>query len=183
MELFCGKEPLDSGKGAVMMYHIGDKVVHPMHGAGVVRDMKTIELNGTLRDYYVVCFAVGSMISDIPVDGCEKIGIRDVIDKDEARRVLEHFHDFEVGDDGNWNRRQRENIVKLKSGDIYQVAGILKELMCREKRKGLSTSERKTLGSARQIVMSELILSGIANENDIQLILDDTIAEAVNEEG
>ncbi len=161
------------------MYCIGDKVVHPMHGAGIIKDMKKIMLSGVERDYYVVCFAVGSMISDIPVDGCEKIGIREVITRDEAKKVLEYFHTLEIGDDINWNKRQRENIVKLKSGDIYQVAGVLKELMCREKRKGLSTSERKTLCSAKQIIMSELILSEVAGESDIQLILDDTVAEAV----
>ena len=130
------------------MYCIGDKVVHPMHGAGIIKDLKKIMLGGVEREYYVVCFIVGNMISDIPVDGCEKIGIRDVISKDDAKKVLEFFHSFEVGDDLNWNKRQRENMLKLKSGDIYQVAGVLKELMCREKVKGLSTSERKTLGSA-----------------------------------
>ncbi len=161
------------------MYCIGDKVVHPMHGAGVIKDMKKIELRGVEREYYVVCFAVGSMISDIPVDGCDKIGIRGVITKDEAKKVLEYFHDYEVGTDVNWNKRQRENMLKLKSGDVYQVAGVLKELMCREKRKGLSTSERKTLSSARQIVLSELMLSGVAEESDIQLILDDTVAQAI----
>lgn len=163
------------------MYSIGDKVVHPMHGAGIIKDMKKIELGGIKRDYYVVCFAVGNMISDIPVDGCEKIGIRSVITKDEAKKVLEHFHNSEVGSDINWNKRQRENILKLKSGDLYQVTSVLKELMCREKRKGLSTSERKTLGSAKQIVLSELILSGVAEESDIQLILDETVAQVVGE--
>lgn len=161
------------------MYCVGDKVVHPMHGAGIIKDIKKIILGGVEREYYVVCFAVGNMVSDIPVSGCEKIGIRDVISRDEAKKVLEYFHDREVGDDINWNKRQRENMVKLKSGDIYQVVVVLKELMCREKRKGLSTSERKTLSSARQIVLSELILSGVADETDIELILDDTVAEAV----
>ena len=153
--------------------------MHPMHGAGIIKDLKKIMLGGVEREYYVVCFIVGNMISDIPVDGCEKIGIRDVISKDDAKKVLEFFHSFEVGDDLNWNKRQRENMLKLKSGDIYQVAGVLKELMCREKVKGLSTSERKTLGSARQIILSELIMSGIAEENDIQLILDESVAEAI----
>ena len=161
------------------MYCIGDRVVHPMHGAGIIKDLKKIMLGGVEREYYVVCFVVGNMISDIPVDSCEKIGIRDVISKDDAKKVLEFFHSFEIGDDMNWNKRQRENMVKLKSGDIYQVAGVLKELMCREKIKGLSTSERKTLGSARQIILSELIMSGVAEENDIQLILDDSVAEAI----
>jgi CarD family transcriptional regulator len=162
------------------MYCVGDKVVHPLHGAGIIKSMKKITLGGVERDYYVVCFVVGNMISDIPVEGCDKIGIREVISKDEAKKVLEYFHEREVGDDINWNKRQRDNMSKLKSGDVYQVAGVLKELMCREKRKGLSTSERKTLSSARQIVLSELILSGVADEGDIQLILDDTVAETVS---
>lgn len=163
------------------MYCVGDKVVHPMHGAGIIKDLKKITLGGVEREYFVVCFAVGSMISDIPVDGCEKIGIRDVISKAEAKNVLEYFHDLAIGNDINWNKRQRENMVRLKSGDIYQVAGVLKELMCREQRKGLSTSERKTLGSARQIVLSELILSEVADESDIDMILHDSVAEALEE--
>lgn len=163
------------------MYSVGDKVVHPMHGAGIVKDIKKIVLGGVEREYYVVCFAVGNMVSDIPVNGCEQIGIRDVISKDEAKRVLDYFHKQKIGDDINWNKRQRENMAKIKSGDIYQVAGVLKELMCRDRRKGLSTSERKTLSSARQIVMSELMLSGVAGESDIELILEDTVSETVGE--
>lgn len=160
------------------MYCIGDKVVHPMHGAGIIKDMKKIMLGGVEREYYMVCFIVGNMISDIPVDSCDKIGIRDVITKTEAKKVLDFFKSYEVGGDINWNKRQRENMEKLKSGDIYRVAGVLKELMCREKRKGLSTSERKTLGSARQIILSELIMSEVAGENDIELILDECAANA-----
>lgn len=160
------------------MYSVGDKVVHPMHGAGIIKDLKKMVLGGIEREYYVVCFIVGNMISDIPVESCEKIGIRDVISKDEAKKVLDFFRTYEVGSDSNWNKRQRENMEKLKSGDIYRVAGVLKELMCREKRKGLSTSERKTLGSARQIILSELIMSEIASETDIELILDECARES-----
>ena len=161
------------------MYCIGDKVVHPMHGAGTIKDLKKIMLSGIEREYYVVCFAAGNMVSDIPVDSCDKIGIRNVISKEDAKKVLEYFHSLKVGDDLNWNKRQRDNMVKLKSGDIYQVSVVLKELMCRERRKGLSTSERKTLGSAKQIILSELIMSGVADESDIDLILNDCISEAV----
>lgn len=163
------------------MYSIGDKVVHPMHGAGIIEDVKKIVLGGVEREYYVVRFIVGNMISDIPVDGCEKIGIRNVISKDEAKKVLDFFRTYEIGNDTNWNKRQRENIEKLKSGDICRVAGVLKELMSREKRKGLSTSERKTLGSARQIVLSELIMSEIASESDIELILDECVRETLGQ--
>ena len=163
------------------MYSVGDKVVHPMHGAGIIKDLKVINLDGTDREYYVVCFIVGNMVSDIPVDSCDKIGIRSVMSKAEAKAVLDFFHSYDVGSDSNWNKRQRENLEKIKSGDTYKVAGVLKELMCREKRKGLSTSERKTLGSARQIIISELIMSEVAGENDIELILDECADEAVQE--
>lgn len=165
------------------MYSVGDKVVHPMHGAGVIKDLKKIVLGGVEREYYVICFVVGNMISDIPVESCEKIGLRDVISKAEAKSVLDYFSTYEVGGDSNWNKRQRENMDKLKSGDIYRVAGVLKELMCREKRKGLSTSERKTLGSARQIILSELIMSEVADANDIELILDECAAAAMAGQG
>ena len=100
------------------MYCIGDKVVHPMHGAGIIKDMKKITLAGTERDYYVVCFAVGSMISDIPVSGCEKIGIRGVISKEEAKKVLEHFHNHKIAGDTNWNKRQ-EIIFQSLNRAIY----------------------------------------------------------------
>ena len=163
------------------MYCVGNKVVHPMHGAGIIKDLKKINVGGIEREYYVVRFVVGNMVSDIPVDSCEKIGLRDVISKAEAQNVLDFFRKYKIGDDINWNKRQRENIEKLKSGDIYRVAGVLKELMCREKRKGLSTSERKTLGSARQIILSELIMSEKADQNDIELILDECAATAVRQ--
>lgn len=157
------------------MYGIGDKVVHPMHGAGVIEDIKEIELAGVKRQYYSVRFAVGNMVTNIPIDNCDSIGIRDVVDRGEAKKILERFRDMPVTDDSNWNKRQRENMEKIKSGDIYKVLGVLKDLMYRERKSGLSTSERKTLGSARQIVLSELILSNIADRADIENILHDTI--------
>ncbi|MCI5605603.1 MAG: CarD family transcriptional regulator [Clostridia bacterium] len=157
------------------MYAVGDKVVHPMHGAGVIEGIREIEIVGKKSKYYAVRFAMGSMVTNIPIENCENIGIRDVIDKNEAKKVLECFRDLPVTDDSNWNKRQRENMLRIKSGDIYQVLGVLKDLMFRERTKGLSTSERKTLGSARQIVVSELVLSDVAEEVDIENIMQDTI--------
>ena len=157
------------------MYSIGDKVVHPMHGAGIIEEIKEIEMAGKKRTYYSVRFAVGNMVTNIPIDSCESIGIRDVVDRSEAKKILECFRDMPVTDDSNWNKRQRENMEKIKSGDIYKVLGVLKDLMYRERRSGLSTSERKTLGSARQIVISELVLSNVAEKADIENILQDTI--------
>ena len=159
------------------MYNIGDKVVHPMHGAGTIEEIRTIEVLGKKQDYYTIKMSVGGMVTSIPVDNAVKVGIRDVIDKAEAKKVIETFIALPVHDDANWNKRQRENLNKLKSGDIYQVLEVLKDLMYRDKKKGLSTNERKTLCSARQIVLSELILSSFASETDIESIMSDTIEE------
>ncbi len=157
------------------MYAVDDKVVHPMHGAGVIEEIKEMEFVGTKRKYYTVRFAMGNMVTNIPVENSDNIGIRDVIDKQEAKKVLETFRKLPVTDDSNWNKRQRENLIRIKSGDIYQVLGVLKDLMFREKTKGLSTSERKTLCSARQIVVSELLMSKVAELSDIESIMNDTI--------
>lgn len=157
------------------MYAVDDKVVHPMHGAGVIEEIKEIEIVGNKRKYYTVRFAMGNMVTNIPVENSDSIGIRKVIGKNEAKKVLETFRKLPVADDNNWNKRQRENLIKIKSGDIYQVLGVLKDLMFREKTKGLSTSERKTLGSARQIVISELLMSKVAEIGDIESIINDTI--------
>lgn len=157
------------------MYTVDDKVVHPMHGAGIIEEIKEIEIVGSKRQYYTVRFIMGNMVTNIPVENTGNIGIRSIIDKAEAKKVLETFRKLPVTDDSNWNKRQRENLIKIKSGDIYQVLGVLKDLMFREKTKGLSTSERKTLGSARQIVVSELLLSKVAELGDIESIMNDTI--------
>lgn len=161
------------------MYSIGDNVVHPMHGAGTIEGIRDIDIMGKKRKYYSVRFAVGSMITNIPVDGTDGIGIRDVINKAEAKRVIEAFVKLPVHDDTNWNKRQRENIAKIKSGDIYQVLEVFKDLLYRDRKRGLSTNERKTLTSARQIILSELVLSAYASQSDIESIINETIEALV----
>lgn len=162
-----------------MMFNVGDKVVHPLHGAGTIEEIKEMEIVGKKRKYFVMRFAIGNMVTNIPVENCENIGIRSIIDKQEAKKVLQSFRDADVEDDANWNKRQRDNLVKVRSGDIYQVSAVLKELMYREKIKGLSTSERKTLCSAKQIVVSELVLSEVADISDIESIMNDTVEALV----
>lgn len=154
-------------------------MVHPMHGAGTIEEIRRIDVAGKKKDYYSVKFIVGNMITNIPVENSEAIGLRDVIDADEAKKVIECFINQPISDDINWNKRQRENLAKIKSGDIYQVLVVLKDLMYRDRVKGLSTNERKTLGNAKQIVLSELILSSFASQADIENIMNDTIEALV----
>lgn len=164
------------------MFSIGEKIVYPLHGAGVVEAIEQKEILGKKKKYYVMRVYSGNMTVLIPVDNCEEIGVRQVIDKTEAKKVVEYFKTEPLYDDDNWNRRQRENMVKLKSGDIYKVLDVLKDLLYRDKLKGLSTSERKALVNARQIILSELVMSGFAGAEDIELIMDSIIDGLIKSE-
>ena len=160
------------------MYKIGDKIVYPMHGAGIIEAIEQKEILGSVQEYYIMRLpAPGDMTVMIPRQKCDEIGVRYVISREEAKNVLEAFRKTPVYEDSNWNKRHRDNMVKIKSGDIYQVLSVVKDLMYRDKSKGLSTSERKMLNSARQIMISELVLSKVAGQGDIESIISDTVDE------
>lgn len=150
------------------MFQIGDKIAHPMHGAGVVDSIETKKVNGVVRNYYVLKLPVGGMMVMIPTENCEEIGVRPVIDKDEGERVIAAFGDIEVEMEHNWNRRYRDNMERLKSGNLLEVARVVKGLMLRDVNRGLSNGERKMLHSAKQILISELVLSQGSNYEEIE---------------
>ena len=141
------------------MYRIGDKIVHPMHGAGIVDEIVTRKVNNVQRDYYSLRLPVGGMLVLIPTDHCEEIGVRPVLSPGESEAVLGQITDLQVKLETNWNHRYQENMQRLKSGDLLEVAKVVKSLLLRDTRRGLSTGERKMLHSARQILISELSLS------------------------
>lgn len=138
------------------MFRVGDKIVHPMHGAGIVDEIVTRKVNGVLRDYYSLRLPVGGMLVMIPTENCSEIGVRAVLTAEEADRVLGEIATVQVELEPNWNQRYRENMLRLKSGDLLEVAKVVKCLMLRDSRRGLSTGERKMLHSAKQILISEI---------------------------
>lgn len=140
------------------MFNIGDKVVYPMHGAGIIEAIEEKEILGDKKKYYVMNIPVGDMKVMVPMDNVQRVGLRDVI---EMNAVSEVFHILESADEAenvNWNRRYRANMDKIKSGSIFKVAEVVRSLLLRERRKGLSTGERRMLESAKQILVSELIM-------------------------
>ena len=150
------------------MFQIGDKIVHPMHGAGVIDSIVSKKVNGVVRDYYILKLPVGGMLVMIPTEHTEEIGVRPVVDRDEADRLIAAMPDIEVDMTQNWNRRYRENMLRIKSGDLMEVARVVKGLMLRDENRGLSTGERKMLHSAKQILISELVLSQDASYEDVE---------------
>ena len=150
------------------MFQVGDKIVHPMHGAGVIDSIVSKKVNGVVRDYYILKLPVGGMLVMIPTEHTEEIGVRPVVDPDEADRLIAAMPDIQVDMTQNWNRRYRENMLRIKSGDLMEVARVVKGLMLRDEDRGLSTGERKMLHSAKQILISELVLSQNASYEDVE---------------
>ena len=150
------------------MFQVGDKIVHPMHGAGIVDSIVQKKINGVVREYYILKLPVGGMLVMIPTENSEGIGVRPVIDGEEAERVIAAIPSIEVDMTPNWNRRYRENMLRLKSGDLLEVARVVKGLTHRDEERGLSTGERKMLHSAKQILISEIVLSQNASYEDVE---------------
>lgn len=141
------------------MFQVGDKIVHPMHGAGVIDGIVEKKLNGVVRSYYEMKLPLDGMLVMISTENSAEIGVRPIIDKDEGRKVFAALENIEVDMDQNWNRRYRENMIRIKSGDLLEVAWVVKGLMLRDSIRGLSTGERKMLHTAKRILISELVLS------------------------
>jgi len=155
-----------------MLFQIGDRIAHPMHGAGVIAAIDSRKIGGVVRDYYVLQLPVGGMQVMIPVDSCTAIGVRGIVEPDEADRILASIPGIVIEETQNWNKRYRENMLKVKSGNLEDVAVVIKGLMLRDAERGLSTGERKILHSAKHILVSELALSkGIPQEKiEAQLV-------------
>ncbi|MCX8128537.1 MAG: CarD family transcriptional regulator [Clostridia bacterium] len=158
------------------MFNVGDKIVYPMHGAGIIESIEEREILGQKQNYYVMKMPLGDMKVMIPTHNIGDIGIREVISGLEVDKVLKVLGDQNNSINLNWNKRYRENMTKIKSGNIFEVADVVRSLMLREKEKGLSTGERKMLNSARQILISELVLARGVDPCEIENIINDHIS-------
>lgn len=159
------------------MFNLGDKVVYPMHGAGVIETVEKKEILGEVKSYYVLKMPIGEMKLMIPVDNVNNIGLRNIIDKNSVNKVYDILKQRAELNDSNWNKRYRDNMLKMKTGDIYEVAHVVRDLTFRDKEKGLSTGEKKMLVNARQMLVSEIALSTNNDSKGIQEYLDSIINE------
>ena len=141
------------------MFQIGDKVVHPMHGAGVIDSIVRRKVAGQVQEYYQLKLSVGNMVVMVPTDNTVGIGMRPVVSGARAEELTTEMEGIEVDMTQNWNHRYRENLERLKSGDLLEVARVIKGLRRRESQRGLSNGERKMLHTAKQILISELMLA------------------------
>ena len=159
-----------------MSFDVGDKVVYPHHGAAVIERREMVNAFGEEREYLVLKLAYGELTLKVPADNTDEVGLRDVINDEEVEEVFAVLRKKEARMPTNWSRRFKNHVEKLKSGDIYQVAEVVRNLSLREKDKGLSAGEKRMLARARQILVSELTFAINVDEEAAEAKLDEALA-------
>lgn len=160
LRLGCGTSALPLWEGSVtIMYQVGEKVVHPMHGAGIVDEIVERTIDEETELYYALRLVLEKVLLYIPVRTSDELGIRPICTPEEAAAILKQLPSLEIDSTMNWNRRYRENMDRLRSGNLLEVAGVVKALTLRDRRRGLSTGEKRMLDLSKQILASELSLS------------------------
>ena len=154
------------------MFKEGDRISYPMHGAGFIEAIQDKSFLDEKRSYYVLKFSEGDIQVNVPVERAERAGLRKIISRDEYNKVIESFKELDdIEEPSNWNRRNRENLEKMKTGDVFEIAMVIKGLLKREIRKSLSSSEKKMLGTSMQILVSELALASNKKDEEVKKII------------
>lgn len=154
-----------------MVFAKGDKVVYPLYGAGVIEDLEEKLIDGGEQIYYVMRIPVGDLKIMVSAGKAEGMGIRRIYDKEEVIRIISSVDNVPVEMADNWNQRYKDNMDKIKSGKLNEVAVVFRNLLRREKERGLSSAEKKMLTTAKQIIVSELILSQNIDKGQAEEVL------------
>ncbi len=154
------------------MFQIGDQIVYPMHGAGIIEAIEDREIQGKIQQYYVIKMASNMQVM-IPVDKMIKSNIRSIVDRVDLDKVLDVFHHEEPDHSLTWKQRYTSNMEKVKSGDMLEGAEVVRDLIIRNEEKKLNSSERQMLYNARKILVSELGLANGMTETQASELLDE----------
>jgi CarD family transcriptional regulator len=148
------------------LYKVGDKVVYPHHGAGTVVKREKREVLGEKREYLTIRIEHNDMTVNVPAENCELVGLRKVIDEEAVKKVLKYLTSGGTEMPKNWNRRFKHNRDKMKTGDIFELAEVVRNLSLRDGEKGLSTGEKQMYVKAKKILASELRFAKNLSEED-----------------
>ncbi len=140
------------------MFEVGDKIVYPMHGAGVIVAIEKKDFLGEEQEFLILRIPIGQLRIAIPKSKADEVGVRFVCSNEDTERVIEILGGVMEEMSTNWNQRYRENLERLKSGDIFEVANVVRDLTLLHREKGLSTGEKKMLNSAKNILVSEMVV-------------------------
>ncbi len=159
------------------MYAVGDKVVYPHHGAGTVVKKEAKTVLGQEREYLTIKILHNDMVVNVPTENAESVGLRPVIDEEMVERVLEVLGGSGTKMPKNWNRRFKHNRDKMKTGDIFELAEVVRNLSLRDQEKGLSTGEKQMFVKAKKILASELMYAKAMDEDEAAVWLDGVLTE------
>lgn len=159
-------------------FEIGDNVVYPHHGAGQVLKKELKKMFGEEREYLTIKILHNDMTVMVPCENAGIAGLRRVIDEETVKKVLAVLQDDISEMPKNWNRRFKHNRDKIKTGDIYELAEVVRNLAIREHDKGLSTGEKQMFTRAKKILASELMYALEKNEEEAEAYLDDLLTSS-----
>jgi CarD family transcriptional regulator len=162
------------------LYDVGDKVVYPHHGAGTVVKKESREVLGQKREYLTIKILHNDMTVQVPAENAEKVGLRKVIDQQMVNVVVKALTGNGTQMPKNWNRRFKHNRDKMKTGDILELAEVVRNLALRDHEKGLSTGEKQMFVKAKKILASELMYAKNMDEEEAGAWLEDVLAESDN---
>jgi CarD family transcriptional regulator len=160
------------------VYKVGDHVVYPHHGAGKVLKKEQKEVLGEKREYLTIQILHNDMTVMVPCENADRAGLRRVIGEQDVAKVLGVLRDDVSQMPKNWNRRFKHNREKIKTGDVFELAEVVRNLAIRESEKGLSTGEKQMYTRAKKILASELMYALEMEEDEAETHLEDLIAEA-----
>ena len=157
------------------MYNIGDKIVYAVHGAGTIVDIQEIEILNNTEKYYILLLPINDIKISIPESEINSGKIRPIITKAEGKKVMEILKSEKTMMSSNWGKRYRENLEQLKSGDIFEIADIVRNLTILNNEKTLSASEKKMLNDAKRVMVSELVIVGSITKEEASEMIDEAI--------
>ncbi|MBK5092058.1 MAG: CarD family transcriptional regulator [Actinobacteria bacterium] len=158
------------------MFNVGDKVVYPHHGAGTVERVEERDVEGGKKKYFILSLCRGDLKITVPEESTDSVGMRGIIGKREVKSVFEVLNQGQSQMPTNWNHRYKKNRDKIRSGNVYQLAEVVRNLSIREREKGLSTGEKRMLNQARQILLSEIIYVLNIEDEKAAKMLDDVFS-------
>lgn len=167
------------------MFKIGDLAVYPAHGVGVIERIENREISGCQEDFYVMRILETNMIIMIPSSNTKNVGLRQIIKREEVSKVFSILHkkDISIDDNQTWNRRYRDYMDKIKSGSVYEVAEVYRDLSTIQQDKELSFGERKMLDTARSLLVKEISLAKNMKEEDVERYIQSNLYMQTQDKG
>ena len=162
-------------KGYLALYDIGDKVVYPHHGAGTIATKEVRKDSESEREYLTIKILHNDMTVMIPSDSADRAGLRKVIGEETVEEVLAVLQGDGTKMPKNWNRRFKHNRDKMKTGDVFELAEVVRNLAQRDQEKGLSTGEKQMFSKAKRILASELMYAKGMDEDEAREYLEEVL--------